>query len=44
MASPSSMIAWRVLWTEEPQSVGPQRVGHDRAAEYASLSASGHLP
>ena len=28
----SSILAWRILWTEEPgglQSTVPQRVGHD---------------
>ena len=32
MATDSSILAWRVPWTEEPgglQSVGLQRVGHD---------------
>ena len=32
MATLSSILAWRILWTEEPgrlQSVGSQRVGHD---------------
>ena len=32
MATHSSILAWRILWTEEPgglQSVGLQRVGHD---------------
>ena len=32
MATPSSILAWRVSWTEEPcglQSMGSQRVGHD---------------
>ena len=32
MAIPSSILAWRIPWTEEPgklQSVGSQRVGHD---------------
>ena len=32
MATLSSIIAWRIPWTEEPgglQSVGLQRVGHD---------------
>ena len=32
MATHSSTLAWRILWTEEPgklQSVGLQRVGHD---------------
>ena len=31
MATHSSMLAWRIPWTEEPgglQSIGPQRVGH----------------
>ena len=32
MATYSSVLAWRILWTEEPgglQSMGSQRVGHD---------------
>ena len=32
MAIPSSILAWRIPWTEEPrgpQSMGSQRVGHD---------------
>ena len=32
MATHSSILAWRVLWTEEPgglQSIGSQRVKHD---------------
>ena len=32
MAVHSSILAWRISWTEEPgglQSVGSQRVGHD---------------
>jgi len=32
MATHSSIVAWRIPWTEEPdglQSVGPQRVGHN---------------
>ena len=32
MATHSSILAWRILWTEEPhglQSLGLQRVGHD---------------
>ena len=32
MATHSSILAWRILWTEEPggfQSVGSQRVGQD---------------
>ena len=33
MATHSSIIAWRIQWTEEPggllQSMGLQRVGHD---------------
>ena len=31
-AIPSSTIAWKIPWTEEPgrlQSMGSQRVGHD---------------
>ena len=32
MATHSSVLAWRIPWTEEPgglQSTGSQRVGHD---------------
>ena len=32
MATHSSILAWRILWTEEPsrlQSMGLRRVGHD---------------
>ena len=32
MATHSSILAWKISWTEEPgglQSVGSQRVGHD---------------
>ena len=32
MATHSSMLTWRIPWTEEPdrlQSIGLQRVGHD---------------
>ena len=32
MANHSSIIAWRIPWTEEPgglQSIGSQRVGHN---------------
>uniref|UniRef100_A0AC11DWZ7 Uncharacterized protein n=1 Tax=Ovis aries TaxID=9940 RepID=A0AC11DWZ7_SHEEP len=32
MATHSSILAWRILWTEEPgglQSMASQRVGHD---------------
>ena len=34
MATHSSVFAWKIPWAEEPgglQSMGPQRVGHDRA-------------
>ena len=33
MAAHSSILTWRILWTEEPgrlESMGSQRVGHDR--------------
>ena len=36
MATHSSMLAWRILWTEEPgglQSMGSQRAGHDLGTE-----------
>ena len=34
MSTHSSILAWKIPWTEEPgglQSVGPQRVGHEHA-------------
>ena len=34
MTAHSSILAWRILWTEEPgglQSMGLQRVGHNLA-------------
>ena len=36
MATHSSILAWKTLWTEEPRgplSTGLQRVGHDLATE-----------
>ena len=36
MATDSSILAWRLLWAEEPgrlQSMGSQRVRHDRATQ-----------
>ena len=36
MATHSSILAWRVPWTEEPDglwSIGSQRVGHNLASE-----------
>ena len=39
MATHSSILAWRIPWTEEPggvQSMRSQRVGHDRATELMS--------
>ena len=37
MATHSSILAWRIPWTEEPgglQSMGSQRVGHDRVTKH----------
>ena len=34
MATHSSVLAWRIPWTEEPgrpQSIGPHRVRHDQS-------------
>ena len=39
MVTHSSILAWRIPWTEEPgrlQSTGSQRVGHDRATSHTS--------
>ena len=40
MATHSSILAWEIPWTEEPgglMSIGFQRVGHNRATEYAHM-------
>ena len=37
MALYSSILAWKIPWTEEPgglQSMGPQRVRHSRETEH----------
>ena len=42
MAIHSSILAWGIPWTEEPdqlQSIGSQRVGHDWANEHAHKHA-----
>ena len=46
MASHSSILAWRIPWTEEPgrlQSMGSQRVGQDRVTKHIS-TVKGDLP
>ena len=43
MATHSSILAWRILWTEESgglQCVGSQRAGHSRATEHACAASS----
>ena len=40
MAATTSILAWSISWTEEPgglQSVGSQRVRHDRVTNFFSL-------
>ena len=44
MATHSSILAWRISWTEETgglQSIGSQRVGHDRATNTHMLENGG---
>ena len=39
MATHSSILAWRIPWTEEPgrlQSIGSQRAGHDQATKHST--------
>ena len=43
MATHSSMLAWRIPWTEEPgslQSMGLQRVDMTEATEHAHMHAN----
>ena len=40
MATHSSILAWEVVWTEEPgglQSMGSHRVGHDLATKQQQI-------
>ena len=40
MAAHSSILAWEILWTEEPgrlQSMGSQRIRHDLATKQQQL-------
>ena len=40
MTTHSSILAWRIPWTEEPgglQSTGSQRVGRDGVTEHTAL-------
>ena len=42
MAAHSRILAWRIPWTEEPgvpQTMGLQRVGHDRSGSTAEAVA-----
>ena len=45
MATHSSILAWRIPWTEEPsglQSMGLQRVGHDWATSLSLFTLTFH--
>ena len=46
MATHSSILAWRIQWTEEPgglQTMGLQRVGHDWVTKHSSASTISFL-
>ena len=46
MATHSSILAWKIAWTEEPgglQSMGSQRVGHDLTTEQQRRQLISHL-
>ena len=45
MATYSSILAWRISWTDEPgglQSIGSQRVGHNKS-DLAYIMAEYHF-
>ena len=49
MATHSSILAWRIPWTEEPgglQSIGSERFGHDKSNLACTLKSGhrGNLP
>ena len=44
MATHSSILVWKILWAEEPgglQSMGSQRVRHDRACTHTAMRVDG---
>ena len=46
MATHSSILAWRIPWTEQPgglQSMGLQRVGHDRVTNTFTFTFNAYL-
>ena len=46
MATHSSILAWRIPWTEEPSrlpSMGSQRVGHNRATSFSIFTFNIHV-
>ena len=46
MAIHSSILAWRISWTEKPgglQSVGLQRAGHDLATEQQGMMKNWYI-
>ena len=47
MTTHSSILAWRIPWTEEPgwlQSIGSQRVGHDWTTKHSTAPIINYLP
>ena len=47
MATHSTTLAWRILWTEVPgglQSIGLQRIGHDWVTNTFTLGANQSIP
>ena len=45
MATRSSILAWKISWTEQPgrvQYAGPQRVGHNRVIEHTHTHMPGY--
>ena len=46
MVTHSSILAWRLPWTEEPggpQSLRSERVGHDRATRHSTTAQHDHI-
>ena len=47
MAARSSILAWKIPWTEEPgrlQSTGSQKIGHEWATEHSAQLALMSVP
>ena len=43
MVTHTSILAWKIPWTQEPGGLQSQRVGHDLATEHACMHQAGGI-